>query len=317
MYGLTQIEEYKWDEWQAAWRREHEVDSREMLPLGSNDPFIVPASADTVHGAVVDSGNSAVSTGSTSPPSAGSSSTSSGWDTPHNGETTTPASSRSPAASPTLDIRETSVPPITDIIDPIIDDMMRHIPEHESSSSQAAFADTQHSASDATSCLSSTETSTNQASSSTSSSSPLDPHTVTPSDAATTTRIASQCTNQTFSTSSDSGSVAYHAVNVSSSPSSALRSAIVISTQTRPTGTNSAGGNTAGSESIYRNIMNRLTVLEANSSLGVRYVEDQARYVREALKRLEQDIGRLETLVGQWQVDINRYYVLRPSSYPE
>ena len=43
--------------------------------------------------------------------------------------------------------------------------------------------------------------------------------------------------------------------------------------------------------------MNRLTVLESNSSLAVRYVEDQTRHAREALKRLEKDVGRLESLV--------------------
>ncbi|TDL19764.1 hypothetical protein BD410DRAFT_791930 [Rickenella mellea] len=51
---------------------------------------------------------------------------------------------------------------------------------------------------------------------------------------------------------------------------------------------------TSAGESIYRTIMNRLTLLETNSTLYARYVEEQTRSVREALRRLEEDVGRLE-----------------------
>jgi hypothetical protein len=44
--------------------------------------------------------------------------------------------------------------------------------------------------------------------------------------------------------------------------------------------------------------MNRLSILESNSSLGVRYVEEQMRTVRDALKRVEEEIGRLEGMVS-------------------
>ncbi|KIP02710.1 hypothetical protein PHLGIDRAFT_130592 [Phlebiopsis gigantea 11061_1 CR5-6] len=47
-------------------------------------------------------------------------------------------------------------------------------------------------------------------------------------------------------------------------------------------------------ESIYRTIMNRLTALESNTSLYARFVEDHAASVREMLRRLNEDIGRLE-----------------------
>ncbi|CCM03729.1 uncharacterized protein FIBRA_05875 [Fibroporia radiculosa] len=49
-----------------------------------------------------------------------------------------------------------------------------------------------------------------------------------------------------------------------------------------------------GGESIYRTIMNRLTALEANTTLYARYVEEQTAGVRELLTRLGEDIGRLE-----------------------
>lgn len=51
-------------------------------------------------------------------------------------------------------------------------------------------------------------------------------------------------------------------------------------------------------ESIYRTIMTRLTILEANHSLHARYVEEQTAGVREVLRRLGEDIGRLESNVS-------------------
>ncbi|KAL1733482.1 UNC-like C-terminal-domain-containing protein [Schizophyllum commune] len=52
----------------------------------------------------------------------------------------------------------------------------------------------------------------------------------------------------------------------------------------------------ATGESIYRTIMNRLTALEANQTLYVRYFEEQATGVREVLRRLTEDVGRLQAL---------------------
>ncbi|KAJ3829337.1 UNC-like C-terminal-domain-containing protein [Lentinula raphanica] len=50
----------------------------------------------------------------------------------------------------------------------------------------------------------------------------------------------------------------------------------------------------SGGESIYRNIMNRLTAVEANHTLYVRYVEEQTSSVREMIRRLSEDVGRLD-----------------------
>lgn len=52
-------------------------------------------------------------------------------------------------------------------------------------------------------------------------------------------------------------------------------------------------------ESIYRTIMNRLTVLEANHTLHARYVEEQTVGVRGMLKKLGEEVGRLESLVSE------------------
>ncbi|RPD56626.1 hypothetical protein L226DRAFT_537941 [Lentinus tigrinus ALCF2SS1-7] len=64
-----------------------------------------------------------------------------------------------------------------------------------------------------------------------------------------------------------------------------------------------------GGESIYRTIMNRLTALEANTTLYARYVEEQTAGMREVLRRLTEDIGRLEG-IGKAQAQLyQRSYV--------
>lgn len=60
-------------------------------------------------------------------------------------------------------------------------------------------------------------------------------------------------------------------------------------------------GVTSG-ESIYRTIMTRLNLLEGNSTLYLRYVEEQTRSMRDALRRLEEDLGRIEGIVSPLNV---------------
>ncbi|KAH7885014.1 UNC-like C-terminal-domain-containing protein [Phlebopus sp. FC_14] len=59
----------------------------------------------------------------------------------------------------------------------------------------------------------------------------------------------------------------------------------------------------SGGESIYRTIMNRLTVLEANHTLYARYVEEQTASVREVLRKLSEEVGRLES-IGRMQAQM-------------
>ncbi|KAJ7632994.1 UNC-like C-terminal-domain-containing protein [Roridomyces roridus] len=61
---------------------------------------------------------------------------------------------------------------------------------------------------------------------------------------------------------------------------------------------------TAGGESIYRTIMNRLAALEANHTLYARYVEEHAGAVREVLRRVGEDLGRAEG-VGKAQAQMH------------
>ncbi|KAK2465288.1 hypothetical protein APHAL10511_002642 [Amanita phalloides] len=65
------------------------------------------------------------------------------------------------------------------------------------------------------------------------------------------------------------------------------------STLTSPVISPTVAPSTSG-ESIYRVIMNRLTALEANHTLYARYIEQQNIAVRDLLKRLNEDVGRLE-----------------------
>lgn len=304
VYGLTQIEEYKWDEWQAAWRREHETGTRNMLPSSSSDIFVAPAPVETLHDTARPTGISddCHNTQRISSPPAESPSKRNGSDTSNSGgrEAET-LSSFLPFETGTLvldNVGETSIPLIAEDVDAVIDDIIEYIPEGETSLSKAAlapFAEVQQSASDS---LQSTEASTAPPSPPTSSLSSSDSQAAVHINA--TAPAASRSQNQTSSSSTNFKSISAPmkaAVNTSSSLSSTPRSTIVTVLPPRPTGAAVPVGHTGGSESIYRNIMNRLTILESNSSLGVRYVEDQTRYVREALKRLEQDVGRLESLV--------------------
>ncbi|KAG8738248.1 hypothetical protein FRC10_007116, partial [Ceratobasidium sp. 414] len=74
----------------------------------------------------------------------------------------------------------------------------------------------------------------------------------------------------------------------------------------RPTHVPSPLPSNSGGESIYRTIMNRLDVLEQNSSLSLRYVEEQNYSVRQALRRLEEEVGRLKALTGRQQQELQR-----------
>lgn len=57
-----------------------------------------------------------------------------------------------------------------------------------------------------------------------------------------------------------------------------------------------------GGENIYRTIMNRLQMLEANSTLGIKYMEEQTRSLRNVVRKLEEDVGRLDALVRPHEV---------------
>ncbi|KIK34217.1 hypothetical protein CY34DRAFT_813079 [Suillus luteus UH-Slu-Lm8-n1] len=115
--------------------------------------------------------------------------------------------------------------------------------------------------------------------------------------------IASLSSNESSSTQSPSliSSEVPHMSNIEasvpqSSPPSSHHgpSANTLSTALPTLSTPSLVGSSG--ESIYRTIMTRLTLLEANHSLYARYVEEQTAGVRDVLRRLGEDVGRLQSV---------------------
>lgn len=89
--------------------------------------------------------------------------------------------------------------------------------------------------------------------------------------------------------------------HIPSSQSNATYSTVAPSSSSVPVvvaSSSSLAPSSGGGESIYRTIMNRLNALEANHTLYSRYMEEQTANVREALRRLAEDVGRLEGIVS-------------------
>jgi hypothetical protein len=144
-------------------------------------------------------------------------------------------------------------------------------------------------------------------------------HTEKPTGLTTTSYVSTKSMNSTVSSSLDHSSQdtksTHNAANsISAHPSSSLAPSkpnpstpSLVPTVTTllvassiplppPAGTPSTGSPPlgGGGESIYRTIMNRLSALEANTTLYARFVEEHAAGVRDALRRMAEDIGRLE-----------------------
>lgn len=327
VYGLTQIEEYKWDEWQTAWRREPEVNVRKLLPSMGSSESRVSASVETVEETLhVDNEDS--STTQEIVPHTKSSSSATGLSSipsppshdPSHPTVETAIQHSAVDVTPTSSSAVSPPTPTVDI-DAIIDSIMQYTLDEttavtrslDSLTSSGLIVQETPSISVASGAIQTVIS-----------------HTAEPpvtkgapesfaSSLILTTSVAS--TTSSLPTSAQDNSVpsqykdvqlnstsAVNVQNATTKPTSAtslpsVRSTVItVSTQPRPSPSASHSSHTPGSESIYRNIMNRLTVLESNSSLGVRYMEEQTRYLREMLKRLEQDVGRLETLVCSFLV---------------
>ncbi|CAL1713663.1 unnamed protein product [Somion occarium] len=123
------------------------------------------------------------------------------------------------------------------------------------------------------------------------------------SSATTSSTISSSMSSSSFNVSAttlESSS----SVSSSSAPSSVLSNSSSIHSSrsiTTPIPVNTpqsltvvAPPITTGGESIYRTIMNRLSALDTNTTLYARYVEEQIAGVREVLRRVGEDVGRLE-----------------------
>lgn len=102
--------------------------------------------------------------------------------------------------------------------------------------------------------------------------------------------VVSETSNSTSTISSTSSPIATsHPPQSSSSVATTVVPHSVVSIP--PVGTTG--------ESIYKTIMTRLGALEMNATLYLRYVEEQGRSMRDAMRRLEEEVGRLEGIVSQ------------------
>ena len=122
------------------------------------------------------------------------------------------------------------------------------------------------------------------------------------SSASSSVSIPSRLVNVSEATVSASRSSSPLVVTTNSSPSviqaSTSPQAPVVSLPLSPSPASVHTG-----ESIYRTIMNRLSALEANTTLYARYVEEQTSAMREMLRRLSEDVGRLEG-IGRAQAQL-------------
>lgn len=98
-----------------------------------------------------------------------------------------------------------------------------------------------------------------------------------------------------FNNTNTSTTVPSHSSSVPTSSGTSPSSLSVAVTQTAPS---AAPPTTRGVESIYSTIMNRLTAIESNHTLYTRYIDQQNSVIREVLKRLGEDVGRLEGIVS-------------------
>lgn len=328
VYGLTQIEAYKWEEWQSAWQREHEARGLKLLPSEASfmeaSVEILPKETLTTP-AVQKDRSSSISAEFT---------TVTGVSHSVNASTIIPSSSitqNSPQQTPHVESpsseSERPTPTINEL-DERVGSIMDQVNITFTSAVKAEVA-LQVSTSDIQHFTRVTRTleavSTESIVASPSDSAPHSQETTTGEGAVRPSKASVAAEKSTQVPSSEESSTETSLPEASSSQSRPVKvwpgpdsipqqnstvpnaqsqsttvqtTVVTISTQTRPSASSMPGSGSPGSESIYRTIMNRLTVLESNSSLGVRYMEEQTKYVREALKRLEKDVGRLETLVS-------------------
>lgn len=289
VYGLTHLEQWKWDEWEEQSRARRAIEDASAAAEGSPEPpqaahvpVAVPAKPDTVETVKLDDEDVRQASNSRSAIGGDHSLASvPGPDTPATLEleaTSSPqhAQEAEPsvvALSATTTASEKAMPSIHATIDAINDPHVSHTilsihsdvvsaaPPVSSSTDSMAVVDT---------AVSSSSIHLESAPSL------YNPHT---SHVTHSSRIPS--------TAANSSSTASSAISVVAAQSHSLPPAPPVVLPPIST----------GGESIYRTIMNRLTALEGNTTLYARYVEEQTAGIREVLLRMGEDLGRLEGIV--------------------
>ncbi|TEB39971.1 hypothetical protein FA13DRAFT_1619057 [Coprinellus micaceus] len=120
----------------------------------------------------------------------------------------------------------------------------------------------------------------------TTSSAASDSHATAPNKSISTQLIGNSTSSTSIARAASTASPSQ--VAPPNSPSSSIP--VVSSSITLPPSTGKGG------ESIYRTIMNRLGAIETNHTLYAQYIEQQNSAIRDLIKRLNEDMGRLEAV---------------------
>lgn len=308
MYGLTHLEQWKWDEWEA------QSHARRAAEEASASMEMAVAPPQIAHAAVVES---------VLPPKvaekAQSSTTAQATQTPYASATVTPAEVTSsnvfaPSPSPSISEAAKTVRGSTSE-EPDQETTLSHYIEINTASSRAHEAVTADSPAGTTSDdynlsskidipldeenHSSANTSYNTTDLSTSTQ--LFPSPVPSTDQANPSSV--QDFSDTIKASSESPPMT-SSIRLTTSSSNSVVSLPIVSASLAQPFSPPAPQVPTGGESIYRTIMNRLTALEGNTTLYARYVEEQTAGMREVLRRLGEDVGRLEGIVRFIEVSL-------------
>ncbi|KZT28717.1 hypothetical protein NEOLEDRAFT_1128893 [Neolentinus lepideus HHB14362 ss-1] len=118
----------------------------------------------------------------------------------------------------------------------------------------------------------------------------------TQSDTMSTSTVSPSASHGNSSAASQDARTAHLDSHTSTSPPSSSTSIPTVIPSPSSATIVSLSHQSTGGESIYRTIMNRLSALEGNTTLYARYVEEHTAAIREVLRRLGEDVGRLEGL---------------------
>ncbi|KDQ34056.1 hypothetical protein PLEOSDRAFT_172263 [Pleurotus ostreatus PC15] len=308
VYGLTHLEQWKWDMWEAESKAKKASPSDRAIEV-----IAVPKQvqyAEPVVAVISEKQPAAEITSGVSTVSLSSSSIASDSILPSMPVNEAPSSSLSFESSSTVTPVTQSAPATN---------------THEINDNQATGSPSPHHSTDTyissqTTSQATIVTSSSKASSHGANQSPIN-RTESPSSpiSSTTTPHATPILPSDDSSANTNSSVISTPASVTS-----LSTTIVASTSVKPTAQTSstvsvqhappppppppspshgspfAAGN---GESIYRVIMNRLMALETNHTLYARYVEDQIGGISEVLRRLSEDVGRLDG-IGKGQAQM-------------
>ncbi|KAI8986140.1 UNC-like C-terminal-domain-containing protein [Trametes punicea] len=285
VYGLTHLEEWQWETWEAESRAKRIVEEASPLVEAVAEP------PKPVHVPVLEVGNEAFSVVS------GDASPSAGSPSAHVDAVTLDTLRNTHQDSPPSSILE-SIPKTTDT--PRSTTQHSHTETHRvTSRSNTPSMPPDHTQSPAGSLDNSNIPTAISSSVHVSSSS----STTTSSSSSSHPRIVSTDSHSSVVVHNHADSGSHTASPHSSSAASPNVSSLSVLSPSYSHSAPPAPPASTGGESIYRLIMNRLNALEANTTLYARYVEEQTAGMREVLRRLTEDIGRLES-IGKAQAQL-------------